>query len=455
MNNCSLLANCSTCIVEPACDWMSAACVVAENRTQSTNRTCVGVDADPISTAALLFDPAMLVLLLSIAGALLVGARRSVRAAAAVGASAEATREMQVRLRDMRFTWKRAATVLVIPAVGSAVLLLFFFFTEIVYYVLLCITTFAGLMGVHNLLAPWLTALRDRVPLLRREVSLLRRWTCDVGALVAVLLTVLLVSMWLSSNFWALINMVALAIGISALERAPLPSARFTIILGALLLVYDCFWVFSTFLHAPAPPPTPFPTMFNATMAPTPMPTSKGESAMLRLAMGILRDSKGCEVATLAFFRPCWPSLPMLTVFPRFLSHGFNAVGLGDLIVPGLHVAVLARYDGWLKRTWRTGYFWLSFAGYCVGLVMAMVVALVFRSGQPALLYLIPLVHVPPLIAAAARRELRVYWFGRRPREEAVVRDTVVEEVALTDTATAPTSDAASAGLLENAETRE
>jgi hypothetical protein len=64
-------------------------------------------------------------------------------------------------------------------------------------------------------------------------------------------------------------------------------------------------------------------------------------------------------------------------------------------------------------------------------------------------------VHVPPLIAAAVRRELRVYWFGRRPREEAVVRDTVIEEVALTDTATAPTSDAVSAGLLENAETRE
>jgi hypothetical protein len=205
---------------------------------------------------------------------------------------------------------------------------------------------------------------------------------------------------------------------------------------------------------------------------PTPAPTQAGESAMLRLAMGILHNSKGCELSVLALFRPCWPSLPMITVYPRWFVGGFSAVGLGDLIVPGVHIAVLARYDHWLKRTWRTGYFAIGALGYVLGLVLTMVVALVFRSGQPALLYLIPFVHFPTLLAAAVRRELPLYWTGRRTTSTTVVEASdnnvivnndssggsggaATEYEASIEANAVPMTENPEASLLANAELRE
>jgi hypothetical protein len=512
--NCSQLLDCSTCAITTNCAWLAdvesinsvSLCVraSASAHVASPYQLFRNASACPttISSAQLLFDPAMFVMLFSIVGALVLGARRSVASAtasaAATAASSSAssstnvTMQMQAQLRDMRLTPKRIALFLLVPLCGSAVLLLFYFFTTIVYYCLLVVTTVAGLSSLYQLLLPYCASLALRLAPQRAAVPLVvARRRVSVASVAASLLALLLVALWLSSNFWLFINLVALGVGVSALERAPIPAVRYTFLLGMLLLVYDCFWVFATILRpvddggmitTPAMS-TPSPsTMMNFTTSisdtamstfssfvtlpptstPTPTPTHAGESAMLRLAMGILHDSKGCELAVLALFRPCWPSLPMITVYPRWFTGGFSAVGLGDLIVPGVHIAVLARYDRWLGRTWRTGYFALGALGYTLGLILTMVVALVFRSGQPALLYLIPFVHFPTMFAAVVRRELPLYWTGRRAQAAATADDNgaggveaSIEANAVPLATVEEVSDSANASLLANAELRE
>ena len=104
----------------------------------------------------------------------------------------------------------------------------------------------------------------------------------------------------------------------------------------------------------------------------------------------------------------------MVTVFPRFLSSTLSLVGLGDVLVPGVHLAVLRRFDAHTARAWYRGYFFIGLVGYAVGLFATMTVAYVFASGQPALLFLIPLVHAPPMLFAWWRGELRMLWRGKR-----------------------------------------
>ena len=66
-------------------------------------------------------------------------------------------------------------------------------------------------------------------------------------------------------------------------------------------------------------------------------------------------------------------------------------LGLGDVVVPGIFVALALRYDVHQERKGkgpRRVFFWASLTGYCLGLLTTMTVMHVFRAAQPALLYI-------------------------------------------------------------------
>ncbi len=70
-------------------------------------------------------------------------------------------------------------------------------------------------------------------------------------------------------------------------------------------------------------------------------------------------------------------------------------LGLGDIVVPGMFVALALRYDyhkatsnGEHARSFKKPYFYAALFAYVLGLVVTMTVMHVFRSAQPALLYL-------------------------------------------------------------------
>ena len=51
--------------------------------------------------------------------------------------------------------------------------------------------------------------------------------------------------------------------------------------------------------------------------------------------------------------------------------------------------------------------------GYGLGIIITFVALLLMRSGQPALLYLVPSVLLPVTIIAAIRGQLKSLWNGK------------------------------------------
>merc|ERR1712200_117981 len=96
---------------------------------------------------------------------------------------------------------------------------------------------------------------------------------------------------------------------------------------------------------------------------------------------------------------------PIKLVFPQdLLEHGLGAtnfamLGLGDIVIPGIFIALLLRFDNSLKRR-SNFYFNVTFIAYLAGLGTPIFVMHFFKHAQPALLYLVPAcLGLPTLLA--------------------------------------------------------
>jgi len=105
---------------------------------------------------------------------------------------------------------------------------------------------------------------------------------------------------------------------------------------------------------------------------------------------------------------------PIKLLFPKNLmavKYQFSMLGLGDIVIPGIFVALLLRYDA--HRALRHGikgvdfskpFFLATFVGYALGLIGTIVVMHTFQAAQPALLYLVPCV--------IAFSSITAYYYG-------------------------------------------
>uniref|UniRef100_A0A1I8H1F8 Minor histocompatibility antigen H13 n=1 Tax=Macrostomum lignano TaxID=282301 RepID=A0A1I8H1F8_9PLAT len=169
------------------------------------------------------------------------------------------------------------------------------------------------------------------------------------------------VGLWyLATRHWLANNAFGLAFAINAIELLHLNKVATGAILLSGLFIYDVFWVFGT-------------------------------NVMVTVA-------KSFEA-------------PIKLVFPQDLlekglaADKFAMLGLGDIVIPGIFVALLLRYDAARGRSGRP-YFCCCLAAYCAGLLATIVVMHVFKHAQPALLYLVPCCLGAPLLLALARGEL-------------------------------------------------
>ncbi len=110
--------------------------------------------------------------------------------------------------------------------------------------------------------------------------------------------------------------------------------------------------------------------------------------------------------------------LPMLLEWPQRglgSNPAISMLGLGDVVLPGLLVALTRRHDLHAGLHAIKGYFLPCLAGYSLGL-LATYAALLFSlfgdQGQPALLYLVPFTLGPVTALAAARGDLARLWGG-------------------------------------------
>lgn len=185
-----------------------------------------------------------------------------------------------------------------------------------------------------------------------------------------------------------------------------LPSLKVSTLLLTGLLVYDVFWVFfSSYI---------FSANVMVKVATRPADNPVGLVARkLHLGGSVAREAPKL-------------SLPGKLVFPSMHNAGhFSMLGLGDIVMPGLLLCFVLRYDAY-KKTQTIGaeagvppprhlgsrltYFHCSLLGYFLGLLTATVSSEIFKAAQPALLYLVPFTLLPLLTMAYLKGDLRRMW---------------------------------------------
>ncbi|XP_064420695.1 minor histocompatibility antigen H13 isoform X1 [Latimeria chalumnae] len=169
------------------------------------------------------------------------------------------------------------------------------------------------------------------------------------------------VGVWyLLKKHWVANNLFGLAFALNGVELLHLNNVSTGCILLGGLFIYDVFWVFGT-------------------------------NVMVTVARSF--------------------EAPIKLVFPQDLlerglaASNFAMLGLGDIVIPGIFIALLLRFDISLKNNTRT-YFYTSFLAYIFGLALTIFIMHTFKHAQPALLYLVPACIGFPVIVALIKGEL-------------------------------------------------
>jgi len=111
--------------------------------------------------------------------------------------------------------------------------------------------------------------------------------------------------------------------------------------------------------------------------------------------------------------------LPAKLMFPSIAGdgsvRGFTMLGLGDIVVPGIFLAFVLRYEVGqgrvlLMKPFLSSLFVRAVCGYVVALVISFVFNALFEAAQPALLYLVPGIVAPVVVSAVMRGELAILW---------------------------------------------
>ncbi|XP_068620147.1 minor histocompatibility antigen H13 [Battus philenor] len=181
---------------------------------------------------------------------------------------------------------------------------------------------------------------------------------------ICLLISLCLGAWYLLKKHWIANNLFGIAFAINGVELLHLNNVVTGCILLSGLFLYDIFWVFGT-------------------------------NVMVTVA-------KSFEA-------------PIKLVFPQDLlvnglsASNFAMLGLGDIVVPGIFIALLLRFDKSLQRGSEL-YFRATFLAYVAGLLATILVMHVWRHAQPALLYLVPACLATPLTLALLKGDINALF---------------------------------------------
>ncbi|XP_037041299.1 signal peptide peptidase-like 3 isoform X2 [Bradysia coprophila] len=213
-----------------------------------------------------------------------------------------------------------------------------------------------------------------------------------------------IVCIWVLTGHWLLMDAMGMGLCVAFIAFVRLPSLKVSTLLLTGLLLYDVFWVFfSSYI---------FSTNVMVKVATRPADNPVGLVAR-KLNIGMVKE-------------PPKLNLPGKLVFPSLHNSGhFSMLGLGDIVMPGLLLCFVLRYDAYKKSQGtlvdagvpvpkgvgsRLTYFHCSLLGYFLGLLTATVSSEIFKAAQPALLYLVPFTLLPLLTMAYLKGDLRRMW---------------------------------------------
>ena len=190
---------------------------------------------------------------------------------------------------------------------------------------------------------------------------------------------------------WILNNLLGMAFSIFGIENLMLGEYKVGLILLSLLFFYDIFWVFYT------------PVMVSV---------AKNIEGPVKLMFPKLQDAidkikkeKPDEYAGKAYD-------------PR----EFNMIGLGDIVIPGVYVALMLRFDIYLFKKAKKDfskfeysfknmkYFFVTFIFYNLGIIITLCSMYFFNHAQPALLYLVPCTLLSSTLTAVQAKDIKLLW---------------------------------------------
>ncbi|CAL7941077.1 unnamed protein product [Xylocopa violacea] len=249
------------------------------------------------------------------------------------------------------------------------------FTKELVNQVLAGYFFFLGILALCHLTSPLISSLVPAaIPKTQYHILFTRgegdkanhiiNYKFNLHDIVCLICCSLVGAWYLLKKHWIANNLFGIAFAINGVELLHVNNVVTGCILLCGLLFYDAFWVFGT-------------------------------DVMVTVA-------KSFEV-------------PIKLVFPQdILEKGLTAsnfamLGLGDIVLPGIFIALLLRFDNSLSRKTNV-YFYSTFFAYFMGLLVTMLIMHLFNHAQPALLYLVPACLGTPLLLALAKGDLRALF---------------------------------------------
>ncbi|XP_075771885.1 signal peptide peptidase-like 3 isoform X2 [Pelodiscus sinensis] len=270
--------------------------------------------------------------------------------------------------------------------------------------------------------------------------------------LLSFSLSLMLVLIWVLTGHWLLMDALAMGLCVAMIAFVRLPSLKVSCLLLSGLLIYDVFWVFfSAYIFNSN-------VMVKVATQPADNPLDV-LSRKLHLGPNVGRDVPRLSLPGKLVFPspsadgrrtpPCrtqrerdgrrrngTPERPPETASgseapqdpePGSTGSHFSMLGIGDIVMPGLLLCFVLRYDNYKKqansdscgtpgpgnisgRMQKVSYFHCTLIGYFVGLLTATVASRIHRAAQPALLYLVPFTLLPLLTMAYLKGDLRRMW---------------------------------------------
>lgn len=167
--------------------------------------------------------------------------------------------------------------------------------------------------------------------------------------MVSGILSAIFAYFWFQTRHFILNNVFGIAFSIKGIESLALGSYKVGAILLVGLFFYDIFWVFGT-------------------------------EVMVTVATSF--------------------DAPIKLLFPKEFATEvakgkFSMLGLGDIVIPGIFIALLLRFDAHRANAGTSlnfpkPFFHTNLCFYVLGLVVTVLVMYIFKAAQPALLYLVP-----------------------------------------------------------------
>ena len=98
-------------------------------------------------------------------------------------------------------------------------------------------------------------------------------------------------------------------------------------------------------------------------------------------------------------------------------DYEFSVLGLGDVVIPGLFVSLMAKADEVLQPK-TVSYFSVAVVAYAIGLAACFTANEIYHNGQPALLYLDPALVGSTLLVANINGQVSDLWAFKEEEED-------------------------------------